>query len=886
MEDLVKNGDFSQVQDGKSVGWSTSGDAECVDLELTIAEEDGRPCARLECSRSEGPVQSRFVTLEQAGHVRLEQGRYYELICRVRAEGIREQTAGVTIVETESSESCGLDHCFWVTESWTEQRIPFRATRSAGETGRLQFRFRELGALYLADVRIGDFDPAQITVTNTVPRGPGKNLVPNGSFELGKIGWSAVGEPISWANLDRLPGSIEDSGGTHGARFLRVPMGRDEALVFHWGYYEPMKMRLRTVLAANLGWIPVEPGKPHTLSCDMRANVYGVTATLGVRTQDLLSTSGRGAEDLRRRVTLSTEWQRYSFTFRPENPFLYVTVGPDLTREVNVHVDVDAAVDIDAVQLEESEQATAFEPYNTVEAGLEPSASAGVFVEGEEAWLTLRVHNSGEAPAKVNVGFEVTDFFDEPAELPPASLEAPPGTTAESRVDLPADWKGYYRLRGQCDGAYLVGEEWLRMAAVPRPTVEDGVLGVNHAFADPYMTHQAKKAGITWYRDWSLKWQDLEPAPGEYHWEIGDVQIDRIVAEGVHLMNLLPPYPATRWNTTASPEAAREGRVPRDLAWAPEDPSQLAEFLQKAVAHYRDRVQVWEFLNEPIYTHYALPQRTGGYEPADYVELLKLAYAAMHRADPDCIVIGGIGSLPRKLTEEVIDAGCMDHVDVFVLHMYPSRGELTPEHFIPQTELMLEHMDEHGGRKPIWITEMSYYGEDLALVRPSVQGQGSWQGSRALPGERECAEYTIRLFAVMMARGSEKFFFHAGVGGQINTSRGGCCFFNYGGTPAKLFPALAVYSEMMGERREFVGEKRLGEDGYCVGFETDRRAVLILWRAVGEAAVSVPEGAECGDIVGRPVVARPVPISSAVVYLTGSPGTAEQMMDAVELVQD
>ncbi len=407
---------------------------------------------------------------------------------------------------------------------------------------------------------------------------------------------------------------------------------------------------------------------------------------------------------------------------------------------------------------------------------------------------------------------------------------------------------------------------------------------VNHAFADPYLTQQAKKAGVTWYRDWSLKWHDLEPAPGEYHWEIGDTQINRIVAEDVHLMALLPPYPSTKWNTTAPPGAAGEGRVPRDLAWAPKDPAQLAEFVGKAVAQYKDRVQVWEFLNEPIYTHYALPQGTGDYKPADYVEHMKLAYAAMHEADPDCTVIGGIGSLPRKLTREVIEAGCMDCVDVFVLHMYPSLGELTPEHFIPQTDLMLEQMDEHGGRKPIWITELSYYGEDLPLVRPSIHTRGSWQGNRKLPGERECAEFTIRLFTVMMARGAEKFFFHAGVGGQVNTSRGGCCFFKYGGTPAKLFPALAVYSEMMGSGPEPVGERRLGADGYCVGFETGRRAVVMLWRAKGEAAVSVPGDAECVDIVGRSVPERPVTVSTAVVYLTGATGTAQQMMDAVKPV--
>jgi len=884
MDNLVRNGDFSLVQDGRPVGWEASGDPECVSLELTAVQEDGRSCARLECSRAEGPMQSRQAILEQVGGVRLEQGRHYELTCLVRAEGIRQQTACARLIDTDTSEPCGLDHCLWVTDSWTEQRIPFRTDRPVAEKGRLQFRFGELGVLYVADVRVTEFDPAGIVVTNTLPRGPGKNLVPNGSFELGKIGWSAWGEPISWGSLDRLPGTIESSGGTHGRHFLRVPMGAREGLVLHWGYYEPMTMRLRTVLAASLGWIRVEPGRPYTLSCDMRANGEGVTAALGVRTQDLREAARGNVEDLRRRVSLSAEWHRYSFTFRPENPYLYVAVGPDLTRAVNVHVDIDAVVDVDAVQLEEGERPTSFEPYAPVEVGLEPSAQAGIFVEGGETSLALRAYNNGDAAARPQVAFQVTDFFDGSVELGPVSVDVAPRSSAERSVPLPADWKGFYRVQAQCEGATMAGEGRTRLAVVPRPTEKDTILGVNHAFADPYLTHLAKKAGVTWYRDWSLKWHDLEPSPGEYRWEIGDVQVDRIVAEDVNLMALLPPYPSATWNTTAPAEAAGVGRVPRDLAWAPKDPARLADFVEKAVSHYKDRVQVWEFLNEPIYTHYALPARTGDYKPTDYVELLKLAYAAMHRADPACTVIGGIGSLPRKLTTEVIDAGCMDYVDVFVLHMYPGRGELTPEHFIPQTDAMLQHMDEHGGRKPIWITELSYYGDDDPPIRPFVQVRGGWQGDRMLPGERECAEYTIRLFVVMMARGAEKFFFHAGVGGEVNTPHNGCCFFKYGGAPAKLFPALAVLADLMGSRPEFCGEKRMGSDGYCVGFETGERAVLVLWTANGRATASVPEDAECMDIVGRPVAARPVPISTAVVYLTGPAGSAQKLMESVSLI--
>ena len=64
---------------------------------------------------------------------------------------------------------------------------------------------------------------------------------------------------------------------------------------------------------------------------------------------------------------------------------------------------------------------------------------------------------------------------------------------------------------------------------------------------------------MTWYRDWSLKWQDLEPRPGEFHWAVGDAQIDRVLAEQVHLMSLLPPFPSADWNSETPAALATSG---------------------------------------------------------------------------------------------------------------------------------------------------------------------------------------------------------------------------------------------------------------------------------------------------------------------------------------
>jgi hypothetical protein len=871
MAESVKNGDFSQVADGKPIGWETVGAPESVMQELTAANDGGNPCAKLVVTGFEGEGRRRLAGIAQSGQLHLEEGRLYELTFRVRAEGTDELDVRVSVSEPGQRRGGALRSAVTATGTWTEHKLPFAAARAIGEAGQLQFTIGEPATLYLDDVRLTAVDPSQIVFTHVVPPGPGKNLLPNGSFELGKIGWSAVGRDIAWGNLDRLQGEIVQSGGADGGSFLRIPLGKGVGPTFYWDYYETVDRPLRRMLAANLGWIRVEPGQPYTISCDMRSSVAGAKAALGVHAQDPQGAGAPQGQDLRQQVALTTDWKRYSFTFRPQNRYVFVTVGPDLDEGMA------ATVDLDGIQLEAGAEATAFVPCGAVEVGIEPSEPGGIFTKGAAGTLKLRAYNAGTAAAPVRARFEVTDFFDAPAELPAVSLSVPPGQRAERDVPLPAGWQGYYHLRAAFDGGTAAGEQGLRIAVVPEPTATDSMLGINHAFPDPLLIELSKKAGVTWYRDWSLKWHDLEPAPGDYRFGIGDVQIDRVLKEGVHLMALMPPYPSAPWNTTGKAEDAGD-RAPRELAWAPKDPQQLGDFIEKAVTHYRDRVKVWEFLNEPLYTHYALPERGGNYTPADYVALLKIAYAAMHRADPNCTVIGGIGSSPSRLTKELIDAGAMQCCDALVLHLYP--GRMAPEGFIDQTDTLLQNMDNGGGRKPIWVTEFAYYGDDDAPSRPYVPGQG-WAESRLLADERQCVDYTIRLFALMMARNTKKFFFHAGVGGDVNEPYYDCSYFKYGGAPAKLFPALAVYADLLGDNWRFAKEKRLGDDGFCEGFETGKQSVLVLWQARGQAAVTVPADVTCLDIVGRPVTARPVTLSSTPVYLVGPAGAADRLVDAV-----
>jgi len=897
-DNTVLNGDFSDVTNGKPVHWEISGNPRTVTQTLTVLRDDENAFAKLECTRCEGKGGWTHAMLAQVGGVRLQKGKSYRFSCRARGEGIAGGSVSVTIQDMNGWQACGFRTDLSLATSWRTYTKVFEASRTAHKNTRLQFWYTEPGTFFLDDVQIVGLDAQDVQFTHLAPAAASRNLVPNGSFEAGTAGWSSLGPSVGWGNLARLHGELMTGDAADGKRFLRIPVGGNDSPLLHFDYYRPKRTRLRRVLAANLGWIRMQPGQHYTLSCRLRAATDGTRAVGGVRARD----PKKGIWDRRDRRTawkLSTDWKHYRYTFRAPEPYAFVTIGPDLADDLPGHVDVDA------VQLEKGRECTAYAARATVEIAVEPSAPAGIFTVGRPASLNVTAVNTDPREWRSKIVFEATDFFDRPARLgaPALEINAQAGHYTTMTVPLPAAWRGYYRVRARWSADGREESRTLHLAFVPKRRSDDSVLGINHAFNTPYLIGLARKAGITWYRDWTLKWEHIEPRQGEYRWDIGDAQIDRVLGEDVHLMALLPPFPSANWISEAPGSIPKKGYPAERLAqaWAPRDPKKLAGYVQKAVARYRNRIRVWEFLNEPLYTTYALPaadkpevRKYGGkgYTVSDYVKLLGIAAQAMKSADPGCRIMGGIGGGPDTLTREAIEAGCLKHIDIFNIHTYP--GGRAPEGFIAAMDRLLARMAERGGRKPIWITEFSYYGDDDPPRRPFIPDGRSWSEQRLLAGERQCAEYTLRFLVVMLSRGVEKVFLHSGASGSVNNPALECCLFRYGGIPRKVFPALAVFTDLVGPAPSFVREAAIGRTGHCVLFSNGSRRIHVLWnpdptnRATvrtepvasgvrdeppilhtkgGAPVLRVGRDAVRLDMMGRPLPAGPLLLGPSPVYV-------------------
>lgn len=860
---LVFNGDFAQVEKSSPIGWNVCGSAENVEQRLEAGEENGAHFARLVCTRCDKADVSSHAMLAQVGKISLEKGKLYAFSCRVKAENLESRTVSLGISDTTDWQNCGLSAGIPLTGEWTTFAARFKATRTVRATTRLQFWFHEPGTFCLADVSLAEAPEVKVEFTDLLKPGESPNLVPNASFECGASGWSSLGQPTGWGNLAGLHGTVITVGDApHGRQILRIPLGCERTPTLFFDYLKPVVRKETQPLAATIGWISVAVGQPYTLSCYLRASEDGVPAVLGLRLKDPDGPAWDRNDD-RRKVTLTRQWQRFTQTFKPHKRCAFVTLGPALDKDPARRVEVD----VDAVQLEAGERASAFAPRSSLEVGLEPpplAAPSGVFIAEQAPYLLLQ--SSGGNTSQTKICFEVTDYFGARVALPEA--------TADTTVRLPADWKGYYRVR--VAGDTLNGRD-LPLAIVPKPTCRDTVAGINHAFAHAPLIQLARKAGVTWYRDWSLKWQDIEPRPGEFRWEVGDAQLDRVLAEQVRLMALLPPFPSADWNSEAPDSLPATGYpgVRLRQAWAPKDPQELARFVGQAAGRYQGRVGVWEFLNEPVYTDYALPGRdkpafkkhgAKSYGVQDYVDLLKLAYASAKRADPACRVIGGIGCGPDHYSLEAIAKGCLESCDIFNLHLYP--GLQPPESFIPRMKALVAAMDAAGRRRPIWITEFSYYGTDTYPREPFIPGASNWAEERLLKDEKQCADYTIRFFTVMMSFGVEKIFIHSGANGAVNEAQFECCLFGPGGAPKKVFPALAVFADLMGCRPSFTESQRLGKTGHRYAFATEKGPLTVLWDTADnpQNALPIPAGSVCFDLMGRPVRGETVALGSSPVY--------------------
>ncbi len=171
-----------------------------------------------------------------------------------------------------------------------------------------------------------------------------------------------------------------------------------------------------------------------------------------------------------------------------------------------------------------------------------------------------------------------------------------------------------------------------------------------------------EEAGFRWVKQ-EFAWREIEGAgPGIYDWSYSDRLMDQVDAHKLNIIARVGVQPA--WAGGNYPDIG-----------PPDDYQDFMNFLGALVSRYQGRVDAYQIWNEPN-----LSREWGGRppNPAEYAEMLKMAYQTVKAIDPDATVISA-GLAPTTRWDDVAmpdtvfiqgmyDAGAAPYFDLLGAH--------------------------------------------------------------------------------------------------------------------------------------------------------------------------------------------------------------------------
>jgi len=232
----------------------------------------------------------------------------------------------------------------------------------------------------------------------------------------------------------------------------------------------------------------------------------------------------------------------------------------------------------------------------------------------------------------------------------------------------------------------------------------------------------AVTSGCEWIR-LQFPWEQIEPTgPADMETHVGAAVAIVLRAHQRGLKVLV--------NITHAPDWAES----QDDAM-PADPAALASFLERFIPYFDGRVAAWQIWNEPN----LINENNGRIDPNSFFQLLKAAYLAVKRADPNALVVfPGLAPTSLNYDDWAVDddwyleallninhGEAARYFDVLGVQGYgagnapdtyfPSNLAEHPE-WVNAPEFYFRHIEQLRavmvnaglGDKPIWITEMGW----------------------------------------------------------------------------------------------------------------------------------------------------------------------------------
>jgi hypothetical protein len=866
-ENLVSNGGFEHDNNEDIIpdDWSAKGVAS-IKKSFGFGEGfSGVRSAKLDCERFVDTGIGAHAMIAQRGLITVEKGLVYKLSFMAKKRGIKSKCVSVALYDTKGWHDCGLNRMFQLPiedNEWMEFSFLFEATRSCSTTSRLQFWYRETGILWLDDVELVRLESFNPRPTDIVPSLGERNLVPNSSFECGKSGWGGLSlANLGWhGGLDGLVGEIDQSSVFHGAKSFKIELTPETIPVYYFDHFEILNRKIKTPLIGNIGWFKVEKGREYTLSVYLKSSQPGLNVRLGICSYPLVKNSEV--------KVVSTKWKRYSVVVKPKSEYCFVMVGPDLSEAKSKQ----AILWIDAIQFEIGNKATEYKPRAGIEMGVSTEKLGNIFHVEDDVELDLDFYNDKSVAQTVACNIQITDFFDRLVLDYIYSANVDPKSGLKKKLQLDEERAGFFlgRFTFGLEGGKV--NQKVRFAVIPRQRSKKAVFGVNHAYGRRPLLGLCKIAGINWFRDWSLKWENVESVKGSFDFSDTDKQIDRILQTNADILGLLA-LPSNTRSSSAPEHLMVSKHDKRELqrlvtAFASKNKNEYIEYVRETIKHYNGRIKYWQVFNEPL--GYSLPSKYG-YKPSDYAYWVKATSLTVKQENPDNKILIGFSGLGRSHSldkfKEIFDDRTLDYCDAITVHCYPKL--LPPEKFEESLHKLNNLMNKYGKRKPIWVTECGYYSDDDPAELPQKVG-----GYRTpLPNERMQAEYAIRFVTIMRGNGVERIFYHVGKSTKLNRDNIEGVFFEYGGAPRRIYAAVAAHAYMLDSDSVFLEELDLGKGIKAYLFQCVDALVLVAWKMEPDTAANIVlcnAGIQPYDIMSKPISNKIIELTTSPIYFSAS----------------
>jgi hypothetical protein len=795
-ESLLLNSDFSQKgRNGVAAKWMDNSGWADVDVSYSNAwdPEIKKHYQKITCSRyGRGAVQ-----FGQMGF-KVEANESYLLTFWTKGDLVK--PLQVHVMKRRKPFTRYAKASVKVHREWKKHELVLVASKS-DDMAFFMFRFREEGSLSLADVSFRKYIPSKDD--GMAPRG---NLLANGSFEVGFDRWAYA---AAW------PGGKYNNhkGIDYGYFSMKNPEISSE------NTFDGARSAKFTVMDGTAGvltspFIKLAPGQQYTLKCRIRALKRSPVAIQ-------ISAGPNGKLDTHKKsMKVSQKWSEIGLTFTAKPV-------PDQRYFVKIRFASGGVFYVDGVELRRVNDSAPSPPSVGIK------IADYILRPGDTSKASIGV--SSETPLDGKLVVSIVDYYGATTELLNRDVELKPGRPIDIPVNHRIDKTGYYLFKAVLTSpGNKARQSEKSCVVVPSPNRSaDSPFGT-HFYISPSTVNDAASLGASWLRlnpQFMTRWSKIEQVKGDFRFY--DEPILAAHEGGLKMLGLL--YRTPRWASQA-PARVKDHWKKGFGSYPAKDMGDWERYVRKIVARYKGKIDHWEVWNEPDVDYFTV---AGGRrnKPQLYVELLKVAYKAAKKVNPDATIVAGSGTLHphTKWAESIFKLGALDYMDALSIHRY-TEGGAAGDQVVPTTGKIVRDlralMQEYGKVVPIWESESGLLQPESGYSDIHYVSNIYKTPVGVAPG------YFVRNMAYLLSLGVEKWFYY----GMFTSNRidfnGSTSIFEWDGSPRPLAAAYAVMAHLLSDAK-FTRSYTPTPGVTSILFKSGNDSIEVVWAQKKEARVSV-----------------------------------------------